>query len=836
MEYNMDYKKRNLLDAVKKLLEFTEYYLESWYGFSEKEKLDLLTNCQQITIQLGNYIEKQYIGVQTIVQELENYCEKLYMISKQKNRDYVVALDNEAQAILNKVMREIDKKIPDDKLRVAFFPYKYSMWDSMESIWKSANESDDCECAVIPIPYYDVKVKKVLGEMHWEGDKFPKEIPIVKWDDIDNLKGIDIAFIHNPFDDNNVITMTHPQFFSYNLKKYVKTLVYVPYFITDRYLPETHLYLPAYENMDYIVVQNALCKKQLVSRYGEKILDLGSPKIDRLLEIDAKGCSIQKLNEFVDGKRAILVNISISSVLKYGERVIEKIKKCINELYLHSNIVVIWRPHPLLEITIKTMRPELWETYIELKRTIELNDRVFYDNGLDLDQVIAASDAYMGEKSSSIVMLYACVGKPVFIFDYENVISEKKLIGFFDCIVKNDKIIFVHNKTGILCTGNLRTGEIEKVKFLQDECDSGRWYGDIGETDDEYYFAPMNSRKMIRYKKENEAIKYEEFPDMHAANFNRALKYKEKLFLIPVTYEAIIQVDTVSGEKEFVEEPINLIKKMRYCDGYYSMFGSCIVGDCLYIVSPICNYIIEYNIICKTTKAYEIIADNMGYWDMVYDGNDFWLNPYKGNKIVRWNKEEGTVKQIYKYPKELMLPVNNQDCFMRFVYTSGCVWAFPKKANRILKINTENNGIESVKLEKNIMKELDENNPKWGSKFYFVKVNNGIIYAMLSDSRILLTIDPITNKVDQFTFKMSQNQMEKVKKEVFEGNLLTNDDCFIEECDLIDSIDFVKLLSNCEMNCNEKEAKRCREKFTNADGTAGEKIFHFIKGELTNGG
>lgn len=48
----------------------------------------------------------------------------------------------------------MNKEESSKKIKVAFFPYKISMWDSLESIWEAADRDESCECQVIPIPYY----------------------------------------------------------------------------------------------------------------------------------------------------------------------------------------------------------------------------------------------------------------------------------------------------------------------------------------------------------------------------------------------------------------------------------------------------------------------------------------------------------------------------------------------------------------------------------------------------------------------------------------------------------------------------------------------------------
>ena len=54
---------------------------------------------------------------------------------------------------------EVDKRVWKGQIKVwmeaIFLPYKASMWDSLESVWKAADADPECDAYVIPIPYYD---------------------------------------------------------------------------------------------------------------------------------------------------------------------------------------------------------------------------------------------------------------------------------------------------------------------------------------------------------------------------------------------------------------------------------------------------------------------------------------------------------------------------------------------------------------------------------------------------------------------------------------------------------------------------------------------------------
>ena len=126
--------------------------------------MELLTDCQNCAITMGNKIEAVYGSGLKSIHALENYCESIYQISQHLDslQECMEIYDRTKEQLLE-VQREIEE-IPDKK-EIAFMPYKASMWDSLESVYLAAREDKNCEAYVVPIPYFDRKADKTLGTM-----------------------------------------------------------------------------------------------------------------------------------------------------------------------------------------------------------------------------------------------------------------------------------------------------------------------------------------------------------------------------------------------------------------------------------------------------------------------------------------------------------------------------------------------------------------------------------------------------------------------------------------------------------------------------------------------
>ena len=413
----------------------------------EEGVLQLLADCQDTAILMGSTIENVYGEGTDSVSRLEDYCEGLYEMTQvvgdpAKRRGKVNTLAGQ----LKQVRKAISHEIPD-RLEAVFLPYKASMWDSLESVWKAADEDDTCDAYVIPIPYYDRNPDGSFKEMHYEGEDYPDYVPITHYQDYDfGSRRPDMIFIHNPYDEYNYVTSVDPFFYSKNLKNFTDKLIYIPYFVLGEIDPENEEALKGLEhfcvvqgviNADKVVVQSENMRQAYINiltkqtgedkrKYWEdKILGLGSPKMDKVLSTRREDVSIpeewRKIIEKSDKsfKKIIFYNTSVNALLRHEEKMIEKMKSVFQTFKENQDeVALLWRPHPLIKATIESMRPELWKEYEKLVEEYKKEGWGIYDDTADMDRAVALCDAYYGD-GSSLVQLCQEAGKPVMIQNVE---------------------------------------------------------------------------------------------------------------------------------------------------------------------------------------------------------------------------------------------------------------------------------------------------------------------------------------------------------------------------------------------------------------------------------
>ena len=659
------YKKRELLEAVTTLLNVNNFVTQSPKINKREDIINMLAQCQDVALELGNYFETLGESGKLFVSVLEDYCENLYKMgynfAEEKTCDEIT---RKIETQLSDLKNEIQFKIPNDRIEMVFFPYKASMWDSLESVWKAADEDPDCDAYVVPIPYFEKNAEGKLAVEHYEGEQFPEEVPVVHYTNYDMVKRRpDVAFIHNPYDQYNYVTSIHPAYYISELKKYANKVAYIPYYVSAETNPdaeEVHkqkegfILTPGVLHSDFVFVQSENMKRLYVNvleknvsgvwrRYWEnKIFGLGSPKLDRVHNTKrddgrlCKGWKALIFDEQGKRKKVILYNISVSDLLNH-ENMLDKIEDTLAFFEKEREYVLWWRPHPLYESTIKSMRPGLLETYKGIVENYKSKGWGIFDEGEDLEWAIAETDAYYGDRSS-VVQLYLEAGKPILYQDtrVKNSVETDGDIpiwarAFF---VDRDEVWLMHGKMNLLMKYYLSTETLEIVGCVPDEAFFQlSLYSSMYKEGDKIYLIPCWGKEIAIYDvssnrfakiKLNQIEKYE-----NKALFCKCLAVNKALYCIPESYEAIVKIDLCTQEVTYYD--LHCYMGVNDVDTY--------LGDAI---------LIDNKIICPWNRSNQLLIFDLEDEHIRLEG----FGP-KNRKYIRVGKlknqlvlYEGTKKQI----------------------------------------------------------------------------------------------------------------------------------------------------------------------------------------------
>lgn len=335
------------------------------------------------------------------------------------------------------------RELKADKIEAAFFCYKASMSDCLESIYFAAREDPACDAYFIPIPYYDKNGDGTAGQMHFEGaDCYSDKYELVDWQNYDvEARRPDIVFIMNPYDEYNYVTGVHPDFYAKRLRNFTDLLVYIPYIIHSEVVDSVVGSLPGVTYAHKVIVQSENVRRQYIDSIlqqiqgitrtyaEEKVAALGSPKTDKITACKKTDYPLPESwrNLLYSGnseKMVLLYNLSIETALSYSrgescDGYLNKIRSIFRYFENRRDVVLWWRPHPLLEQTFRSMRPRLYGEYRRMVEYFRENRLGIYDDSADMDRAVAYADACYGDESS-VNLLLQFAGKPVLIQNIHN--------------------------------------------------------------------------------------------------------------------------------------------------------------------------------------------------------------------------------------------------------------------------------------------------------------------------------------------------------------------------------------------------------------------------------
>lgn len=282
-------------------------------------------------------------------------------------------------------------------LTMLFLPYKADMWDSLESVYLEAKKEDNAY--VYPIPYKSGDFDKKA----WVKDDFPVGDDLINHIDFK----VDVAFIHYPYDDLNKITKIPPTFFSENVYANSRKLIYIPYFVAN--LNESLISQKAVVYSDYVVVEDEEQVKQYVETLKgngidvnpSKFLPFGSPKYDSLESHRHKYPEWDEWKQTF-GKQIVFYNTSVCGMLRGDISRIQMLRDNFEKLSKNTNIVVWWRPHPLIESMVEFQRPDLKDEWYRLVSDFVTNKWGIFDNSRDFQRAMEVSDWCISDGSSVV--------------------------------------------------------------------------------------------------------------------------------------------------------------------------------------------------------------------------------------------------------------------------------------------------------------------------------------------------------------------------------------------------------------------------------------------------
>lgn len=678
--------------------------------------LTLLEQCQDSAIQIGGMIEESEGEEFTTVGLLENYCEQLYQAYELIRQQPSVS-GSKLYKNLRKDLIRIKNSVKNDisvRISAVFLPYKASMWDSLESVWKAADADPDCDAYVIPIPYFDKNPDGTLGQMHYEGGEFPKDIPVTGYEDYDfKTNHTDVIFIHNPYDECNFVTTVHPFFYTKNLKKFTDKLVYIPYFILDENMYESMCVTPGTVFSDVVIAHSASAKEDYVRHLKklykenagmqedkaekalrEKILSLGSPKIDKVINGKREDYSLpEEWRNLLEGKKAVLYNTGVSGILHGNEQELKKIKDTIAFFAGRGDVALWWRPHPLTGGTMQSMRPALVEEYQKIVEAYKASGIGIFDDTADLHRALLWTDMYYGD-DSSLIYLYGVQGKPIVQQNIECLMqnrkaAEDKSIQYQISCCHNGEVYFTARKFNRLYRWNLESGTISDMGRIPQEYEiESALYSNLICRQGKLWLVPSTARMLASYDFSSESWKQYELPE----RIKCSAEADGKIYMVSSDYQSLWIMDTEKEKLDRQEIAYSNAKSFPISEGTYND-DLYLIQNKLYYLIAYSNMVVMYDLEKKQPKVFSVGKEENRYYRMFCKEGKFCFLPADENsRIVCWDGVRLRESPKDAYPHNFSF----QWGFAHGIWKDGEILLFPKRGNMLLKLMEKDMRIEKV--------------------------------------------------------------------------------------------------------------------------------------------
>jgi len=816
--------------------------------------INLLADCQDSAISACDFIETMHSKGTKTVELLTEFSEMLYKASTEVNDENARnKFANPLQEKLRIIKNSVNNELKPNKIEIAFFPYKASMWDCLESIYLAAKEDPACDAYVVPIPYFDRLPGGAFGQMRYEGREYPSNIPVSDWQayNVEERKP-DVIFVHNPYDESNFVTSVHPNFYCKRLRELTDCLVYVPYFVCAENDIQAHFCtLPGTFYAHKVIVQSESIRQCYIKYFKEfekknncravfgkpeeKFLALGSPKFDKAINSKPEDFTLppewQKLIMKPDGtkKKVFFYNTTVGAILQGDEKYLQKIRYVLAVFKNAPDAVLLWRPHPLNEATYQSMRPRLLDEYERIIEDYKREGWGIFDGSADLHRAIAWSDVYYGDHSS-VTTLFDAVGKAVVVQDVGVGENLKDRALFYRFFFVNDDIWFAERNFNALFKMNKETLEPEYMGSFPSLSENSMHFQGVLHNGNLYFISSV-AGEFVEYNIQTDTmslIKYEhtECNKNDIGDFSQIVGYGKYLFFIPHFYDAIMRFNTETKECIFFNDWFKSLSKLT-TDEKQPFFGLPFktTENTIMLTSYRANAVVEFNMETLKSHVYEIGQRGYRYSNICFDGKDYWLSLSNNRHIIKWNPNVGVIKEFTNIAEGNFY--ENDNCFGSLIFCEGFVWLFPLYSKQVFKINIKTNEIFKVEeLKPNFI----ENELRIHPAAYTCAQEIGdIIYAYTGKDGTFIEYDCKTQKKREKIIKYSPSILEKIRqlylcKDIAKCKKVT--DFYYYEQSPFTLYDYI----NSEMSyCNSAKKQLFNAMNSNADGKAGKEIFNTIK-------
>lgn len=774
------------------------------------KNVNILAECQDAVSVIGSTVAESEGENSLIIDTLVDFNELLFKasIAIENDKDF-----NKSLNLCKDKLKLIEHEIKKLSLtyEVLFMPYKASMWDALNSVYREAIKAENCHVTVMPAPYYNINPQGQKLSLEYEGDIFPEDIEITHYDNynIPNIKP-DVIFIHNPYDEYNLVTRLPQSLYSTELVKHTEKLVYIPYFITNgTSVREGYCNLPAPVYSWRTFVQSEAVR-EVYCKYSskEKTVALGSPKLDMVVKYDKeKPVLPEEWENALKNKKVFFYNTHLRNIIGEAEKTIKKLNWVFSLFENREDIALLWRPHPLSIQTAKSLSPQILNSYIDLIDRFKKQKIGIYDDTDDLHRAIAVSDAYIGD-FSSVLHLYRLTGKPVFIMSCPNISSEDPFDYLLaDTGVTVDGYIYTFSND-YNALFKIKNNNVEFICKLEEEPNFYRvMFGSALKYNDDIIFLPALSKYIVRYNTKTNVTKYfkTKYADGYSRCTNGAYIWNDYLYTPLTQKNDVLKINLKDNTVKSFETILKKDENLSDCSFYATKQKE----NLLFIACNNKNKFIIWNMLDDTYSVVNVPIEANGIYDIAIDENNcFYFLSQSKKDIFRWDIEKNEINCILKLSNAEKIHAYKNKLFL-----------IPGKSEKICVIDLKTLSQTELEYPENFR--FLNTYKIFGAKYSTYELENNVLKLFPRNANMYLEIDMDTCKINGYTWHLPD---EFKTSEFKETHRVNNDYNYLEG-----RITLEEFINSIDKDPYKEQRKQLfMQNNKNTDGTAGKKIWDYI--------
>lgn len=248
-------------------------------------------------------------------------------------------------------------------------------------------------------------------------------------------------------------------------------------------------------------------------------------------------------------------------------------------------------------------------------------------------------------------------------------------VACYDMTGDTENIYYYANEKNLLGKYNKKTNKNHILKEFDE--DLTYTYASIQKMNERLILIPHHANDILVYDLEtNEVVKIPvEIPKGHKdIKFDEIYKfwdsfvYKDYVYIIGFFYPAIIKLNTLTLETEYLTECCDYIEKKKTKDvDVYFVHGE-VIENAVWISCGSCNIMLRLDLESMIFEYYTIALIDTGCGAFLYDGKHFWIGEWGAHfeKIVQWNPVEKIEKEFGIFGKK-----TNGWCPIRSIVEDG---------------------------------------------------------------------------------------------------------------------------------------------------------------------